>query len=70
VETVAGQARTLDYTYDDAGRLQDVKENGTLVERHRYDLAATTSRCSTAPTPPPAGIGGGAKGGIKACACW
>ena len=39
VETVAGQpVRTLDYTYDDAGRLQDVKDGGTVVERHRYDL--------------------------------
>ena len=39
METVAGQAaRTLDYTYDDAGRLQDVKDGATVLERHRYDL--------------------------------
>jgi len=37
VETVSGTADTFDYTYDQAGRLQQVKKNGTVIASYLYD---------------------------------
>ncbi len=37
METVSGVTDTFDYTYDAAGRLKDVKKNGTVVATYNYD---------------------------------
>ena len=36
-ETINGTTTTFDYTYDDNGRITDVKRNSTLVEHYTYD---------------------------------
>jgi RHS repeat-associated protein len=55
VETIEGVATTFDYTYDDAGRLTTVKENGVATESYTYDsngnrLTATDSSGSVSAT--------------------
>src|SRR2546427_2294911 len=37
VETIQGVTDTLDYTYDQAGRLKEVKKNGTVRATYNYD---------------------------------
>ncbi|MGH7165402.1 MAG: RHS repeat domain-containing protein, partial [Nitrospiraceae bacterium] len=37
VETIGGQTETFDYLYDLAGRLTQVKKNGTVVASYLYD---------------------------------
>ena len=37
VESVSGTTTTLEYTYDQAGRLQEVKTNGTVTATYNYD---------------------------------
>lgn len=37
VETISGTTTTYDYTYDTAGRLQEVKTNGTVTATYSYD---------------------------------
>ncbi|MCD4780599.1 MAG: hypothetical protein K8S27_08660 [Candidatus Omnitrophica bacterium] len=36
IETVNGTTRNYHYTYDDFGRLREVRDNGTLIEEYRY----------------------------------
>lgn len=36
-ETVEGQVVTRNYSYDQAGRLEEVRQDGTLVARYSYD---------------------------------
>ena len=37
VETISGTTTTFDYTHDTAGRLQEVKTNGTVTATYNYD---------------------------------
>lgn len=37
VETISGTTTTYDYTYDPAGRLQEVKTNGAVTATYTYD---------------------------------
>jgi len=37
VETISGTTTTFDYAYDPAGRLQEVKTNGTVTATYSYD---------------------------------
>jgi len=37
VETIEGVTATWDYTYDPAGRLQEVYRDGTRLSRYEYD---------------------------------
>ena len=37
VETISGTTTTFDYTYDTAGRLKEVKTNGTVTATYSYD---------------------------------
>lgn len=37
IETIGGAADTYDYTYDDNGRLTEVKKNSAVVESYTYD---------------------------------
>jgi RHS repeat-associated protein len=37
VETISGTTTTFDYAYDTAGRLQEVKTNGTVTATYNYD---------------------------------
>jgi YD repeat-containing protein len=36
-ETISGTTTTFDYTYDLAGRLKEVKTNGTITATYNYD---------------------------------
>jgi RHS repeat-associated protein len=38
-ETIQGQAATLEYGYDPAGRLAEVRRNGSVVAAYEYDTA-------------------------------
>ena len=51
VETIQGVTDTLDYTYDQAGRLKEVKKNGTVRATYNYDTNGNrVSKVTTAST--------------------
>ena len=47
VETVSGTTTTFDYAYDTAGRLQEVKTNGTVSATYAYDTNGNRSSVVT-----------------------
>lgn len=47
-ETVAGGSRTIEYTYDDAGRLESVTEDSTHVATYAYDANGNRASVTTA----------------------
>ena len=47
VETISGTTTTVDYAYDTAGRLQEVKTNGTVTATYGYDTNGNRSSVVT-----------------------
>ena len=47
VETISGTTTTFDYAYDTAGRLQEVKTNGTVTATYSYDTNGNRSSVVT-----------------------
>lgn len=43
-ETLQGVTKVLQYSYDLAGRLEEVLEDGALMVRYTYDANGTTTR--------------------------
>ncbi|QGX03810.1 hypothetical protein AL038_19440 [Beggiatoa leptomitoformis] len=53
LETIEGITHSIDYSYDLAGRLIEVKQDGTVTETYQYDANgnrlnnAQYSKCTT-----------------------